>query len=339
MASILRQRLLRTGDLEFSATTASDVDQYLCVVDERISKTEMAELFVAVPGNPIPRQTLKPLGSGILICDKISCSQRPRQGYIWNVDVAWKELEDDNPNQQSRPTPNSDSVDPEDWAPTWQRRVVIVHEPAKKAFYIDGYSLTGPSSTFFTDSADPEGRCPIVNSALQPIVETPEHRRRIYIYTFRWLRAAVPPTLVDAEGRLNDRSFTVNLGGIDFEWRTRTALIDTVNLSKMKWGTTTLTEITVEVAHDPEGWEWKIPDKGTARRQAVGDPGVVGTLIDAGKPLQAAIKDANGKAIQDPVNLDGNGQPATSNLYVEGTWLDFQEEDFNNVGLLQDLSV
>lgn len=335
--AIVKQRLLRTGDIEFSATTASDVDQYLVVCDARHSKTEISELFILRLGNPVPRASLKPLGGGTLICDKISCSQQPNQGYIWRVDVFWKELEDDQPNQQSRPTPNSGSSDPEDWAPTWQRRVVIVHEPATRARYIDGYSLTGPSSTFMADTEDAEGRSPIVNSALQPIVETPEHRRRIYIYTFRWLRPLVPVTLVDNEGKLNDRSFTVTLGGVDFEWKIRTALLDSVNLSKMRWGNQTLVEITVEVAHDPEGWEWLIPDKGTARRQQVGDPGVVGTLLDAGTPIHAAIKDVNGKALQDPVNLDGNGQPAQGTVYAEGRWLDFEEIDFANVGLLSEL--
>lgn len=337
--AIIKQRLLRTGDIEFTATTASDVDQYLVVCDARHSKADLAELFVFRAGNPVPRASLKTLGGGVLICDKISCSQQANQGYIWRVDVHWKEMEDDAPNQQSRPTPNSASVNPEDWSPTWQRRVVIVHEQATRARYLGGYSLTGPSTTFFNDTQDAEGRSPIVNSALQPIVETPDHRRRLYIYTFRWLRAAIPVTLIDAEGKLNDRSFTVPLGGVDFQWKTRTALLDAINLSKMKWGVSQLVEITVEVAHDPTGWEWLIPDKGTARRQQVGDPGVVGTLLDAGTPIHAAIRDANGKAIQDPVNLNGNGQPSQSNTVIEGRWLDFEEVDFNNVGLVTDLGL
>jgi len=334
MATIIRQRRLRTGDLEFSATTASDVDQYLVRVSARIDKVEMAELWVS-SGNPIPKGTLKQLGSNYLICDRITCSSEANQGYLWTVNVHWKEMEEDEPDQQSTPTPNSGSIDPEDWSPTWQRRTVVVHEPAVKAKYVDGYSLTGASATYMVDNEDADGKSPLVNSALQPFVETPEHRRRMYIWTFRWLRATVPSNLVDAEGSLNQVAFTVLFGGKSFLWSARTALLDSVNLSKMRWGNVNLVEITVEVAHDPQGWEWLIQDKGTSRRAAPGDPGVIGTLLDAGKPMHAALKDLNGRSIQDPVYLNGDGQPAApSDPVVYGEWLDFEEIDFNTLTLL-----
>jgi hypothetical protein len=338
MAAIVRQRLLRTGDLQFSASTASDVDQWLVVVDDRIDKVGMAELWVSVGGNPVPKGTLKQLGSNYLICDHISCSSEANQGYIWKVNVHWKEIEEDQPDQQSAPTPNSGSLDPEDWSPTWQRRTVVIHEPAVKAKYLSGYSLSGGSSTWMADNEDAAGKSPLVNSALQPLVETPEHRRRMWIWTFKWLRATVPASLVNAEGKINDRDFTVNFGGRAFLWKTRTALLDSVNLSKMRWGNVNLVEITVEVAHDPEGWVWLLQDKGTARRAAPGDPGVIGTLLDAGKPMHAALKDVNGKAIQDPIFLNGDGQPAAPDTpVVYGEWLDFDELDFDGVGLLGEL--
>lgn len=336
MATIVKQRLLRTGQLEFTATTARSVDEYLVVVDERISKDDMAELWVATSGNPIPRGTIKQLGSNYLICDRLSLNSEANQGYIWHIDVHWKDLESDEPQQQSTPTPNSNSTDPDDWTPTWQRRTVIVFEPAIKAKYIDGYDTT--AETWLSASEDAEGRSPLVNSAIQPIVEVPEHRRRMYIWTFRWIRPTAPSSLLNAEGKINSAAWQLSIGGNTYTWQVGTALIDSVNLSKLRWGTTNLTEISVEVAHDPEGWHWELPDKGTARRATIGDPGVTGTLIDPEKPIHAALKDLNGKAIQDPVFLDGAGQPLKSAAaIVYGEWSDFDTVSFESVGLLADI--
>jgi hypothetical protein len=335
--SIVRQRLLRTGDLGFSATEANTTDQYMVVVDERISKEEMAELWVATSGNPIPRGTLKQLGSNYLICDRIRCNSAPNQGYIWKVFVDWKELEKDEPDQQSTPTPNNGSTDPEDWTPTWQRRTVVVFEPADRATYIDGYSITGAAAAFFPGATDADGKHAIRNSALQPFVEKQEHRRRMYIWTFRWLRASIPSNLVAAEGKINSASFTISIGGVSFAWAAKTALIDSVNVSKMRWGNTNLVEINVEIAHDPKGWLWNIRDVGTAARAYPGDPGVTGTLLDEGKPPFKAITDDKNKMIQDPVDLDGDGQPAQDGVVVFGRWSDYAEVAFDGLALIGDL--
>lgn len=332
MAAIVRQRLLRTGDLEFTATTASDVDQYLVVVDERISKVEMAELWVATPGNPIPRATLKQLGSNYMICDSISCNQREHQGYIWKVDVSWKELDDDQPEQQSTPTPNNGSTDPNDWTPTWQRRTVVIFEPAKRAEYLSGYSAT--TEGYIGNMVDADSKLPIINSAFQEVLEKPEKRRRMYVWTFRWLRPTAPSALIAAEGKKNSADFTISVGGSEFEWLEGTALIDSVNLSKMRWGNTNLVEITVEVLHDPIGWEWEILDQGTARRRQPT------TTVDlyVQKPIAETILDKHNRALQNPVPLDGNGQPLQEEEpFVYSRWNDIASTAFNAVPLLEDL--
>lgn len=340
---IVRQRPLRTGDLEFSATAASDVDQYLCVVDEHMSKSQFAELFIAYtpPGesaNPVPGATLKELGDGTLICDKITCNQQPRQSLLWYVAVYWKSL-DDTPQQLSFPTPNSGTLDPDGWLPSWSRRPVTVFEEMQKAFYKGGYS--GKAHAALTGG----GRKQVVSSALVPFERTPDHRRRYEVWNFKWLRTAVPSALVAAEGKINNDSFTFTLGGLEQTWEEKTALIDGVNLTPVKWGNTVLVEIACEVIHDIEGFEMKILDQGTMRRQMIGDYddlGVIITTVSPSSPLVKQITDKFGNAIQYPVKFNGNGQPLSDSQLAfgdtyYGTWSDFEEVAFSSVPLLNSL--
>jgi hypothetical protein len=346
--SIVRQRLLRTGDTEFSATTASDVDQYLVVVSERINKIEMAELWVQTAGNPIPKNSIKQYGDNFVLCDRIRCSAEANQSLLWRVYVYWKEFEDaDNqPLQNNSPSPFQGdgpvSVDPEDWAPSWQRRTIIVFEPAKEAYYRGGYRPS-VAALFGSDYqlAVPERKCPLVNSALQPFVDTPEHRRRFYVWTFKWLRLSVPEDLLAAEGKLNSEDWQLTRG-IEQLWPAETALIDSVNLNEVRHGTKKYAEITVEIIQDPAGMRWKLADRGTAARAFPGDDDENGNPISfppgSNKPQHRQLVDANGRAIQDPVFLDGNGQPLRDYediVYIE--FLDHEVVDFASVVLFDDL--
>jgi len=341
MPAIIKQRQLRSGDLEFSATTATDVDQYMVTCDERVSKVQMAELFVAKPGNPVPRGTIKQLGSGYLICDSIRCSQpSSNAGFIWLVHVRWKEIESDNPDSRDYPTPKGNSTDPADWSPSWTKRTQVVYEPARTAYYKGGY--TGDAHTKFS-GYDPD-KAPILNSANQEVARTPERRRLIEVWSFRWLRTLASNTLLNAENKLNDDDFTITLPGLNARtWAAETALIDTIDLSNRRWGAVDLVEINIEIIVDPNGWEWAIRDQGTAARAEPGDPdGNGGTLsfgdMTVGKPRVRQILDESDHPVQDSVLLDGDGQPLdTGDDPVYGQWLDLDVVAFDTLPYIEEL--
>ncbi len=109
----------------------------------------------------------------------------------------------------------------------------------------------------------------------------------------------------------------------------------------MRWGNVNLIEISVEIIVDPLGWAWKFVDQGTAARALVGDPDARGNTISLAqaknKPAARQLIDVSGRAIQDPVFLDGDGQPLIDKSQdpVVSEWLDFDEVDFDNVALLK----
>lgn len=351
MAEIVKQTLLRTGDVDFSATTATDVDQYLCVVDDRITKEEMAELFILRSGNPVPRGTLKQLGGGFLICDRVTVSSAGKNAsLIWRVDVHWKEIETDNPQSQDYPTPNNGSTDPEDWTPTWSSRTQVVFEPASDAYYLGGYTegefahfhLNSFNGDPDADPPTPRRRAPLVNSAIQPFARLPEHRRLIRIWTIRWLTLLPNNEVLLAENRVNRNRIRLVLDGFEMPvWEPGTALIDTVDLQRRRWGLLGLVEVTIQITVDPEGHTWSLLDQGTAARANVGDPDGDGGTVSGvlkGKANHRQLLDVNGTPIQDPVLLNGDGQPLDpGDDPVFGHWSDFDAVNFIDIPLLGQL--
>ncbi|HBE71242.1 MAG TPA: hypothetical protein DDW52_24105 [Planctomycetaceae bacterium] len=355
MPAIVKQTLLRTGDVDFTATSASVVDHWLVEVDERIAKSTVAELFVAVEDNPVPRATLQQLGSGLLICDRIRVESAGKNASkLWHVDVEWKELDQDRPESRDYPTPNNRTTNPEDWEPTWSSRTQVIFEPAEDAWYLDGYSGLAEQHLrkFDGDPGDPDAdppvpavpprRAPLVNSALQPFANKPEHRRLIRIWTIRWLRPLISPATIQAENKLNAKRWHLYLDGIEMTpWEPRTALIDSIDMQRMRWGYASLIELTMKIVVDPEGWDWLLLDQGTAARAMAGDVDGNGGFISPGdiQPGQIAhrqLVDAQGRGIQDPVMLDGDGQPLDPGEDpVYGRWSDFVEVDFKSVPLLR----
>jgi hypothetical protein len=94
-------------------------------------------------------------------------------------------------------------------------------------------------------------------------------------------------------------------------------------------------EITVEVQYNRDGWREKIVDRGMRRIAQAGDPdGRGGTisltdLID-GTPPNAAIVGVDGFPLNNPVLLDGAGNPkeATDRTPVIVTWQKYDEQSF-----------
>lgn len=351
-ATIEKQYRLRDNSGSFAATTGSNKDSYLVKFSEQVDQNTAYTLFIAASGNPIPRATLKQVGSDYLICESIDLApvrnSRGVDRYWWEIGVNWRELESDEPQQRSNPVPNSPSggtTDPADWKPTISRRSVVVWEPTDDAYYIAGYH--GDAHTYFNAYADQ--RAPFLNSALQPFPgRNRQSRRYISEWQIKWIRATVPQALVDAEGAVNDGDFQLSHRGYVKLWTDRTARIDSVNISEVRWGAQQLWQIDCTIIEDVEGWRIREIDMGTAARAWDGDPdgngGFLSQAVVLGRPALRQLVDAEGNPIQDPVCLDGDGQPCveTSQSTIDdepaiSVWEDFEHIDFDTLPLLTDL--
>lgn len=340
MASIVRLRKLRTGDAEFQGETVSDPDQFLMVVDERISKAEALELFLAT-GEAIPQLSTKLVGGVICICKGVTARVHERSAFHWLIRADYKEIENEEPEQNTGPQRNPGGG-AEDWSPGWSVRTQVIFEEAAKAYFMGGFPAGAAATRLEAEEAAGDMSV-IQNSAGQAVVDAPQRRRRIRIYSLRFIQSQVPVTLIEAEGKINSNTHSVSLG-YNHDWEPETALIDSVNFAPVRYQGQTLVQIEVEVIWDPDGWRWLILDEGTAARFDVGDPdGKGGTVsasdLKAAEPRLRALKDpSSGQPIADPVPLDGDGQPIEpGDDFVFGEWLGFETVDFETVALIEDL--
>jgi hypothetical protein len=339
-ATIVRQRKLRTGEVGFTASTADSTDEYVVVVSERCDKEKVAELFIAYtpPGgspNPIPKQSLKPLGGNYLICESISAGvYSSKTSLVFRVTVQWKEIDTSDPPQpNTSPMPSVDLTgsptvkDPDDWDHTWSRRghIVFVEKDQVKLFYKGGYN--GAIHTQL--SADPAQRKLFQASNGLPFKNPPPLRKLVYVWNFRWIKFSVPATLVAAEGKLNSEDFTIHKGGLDFVLPAHTALIDSVELSSYKWKSLDLVEISVDILHDSGGFYIEQLDQSIMAK----DDGIV-----SGRVPYTIIRGNDNKSVTIPQRLGGNGElPADPEDEIYSTWSDYEEVDFADVALIEDL--
>jgi hypothetical protein len=337
--AITKAYRLRTGNGGFDATSADSSDPYIVRVNDQVDHIRVMELFVALAGAPIPKQTLKAFGGSFVVCDRYTCRCVNKQRYLWELIVHWKELEDSQPQDQTSPFPNNNSIDPVDWIPTVTRRPVTVYEPAESMFYEGGYS--GMADTLYAADADadPPSRSPLTNSALTPFADNlPPHQRKQSLWTIRWLRPEVPPELIDKELMLNDADLTFSHGGYSEFWEAKTAKIESIQLSQTKWGTLRLWEIVMEILSDFDGHYVTTLDQGLTEAFQVGDP-----LPESGSPAateftRRVIRDGKGQPVSESVLLDGWGKKKGKDAAaVYGKWRDFELTAFGDVPLLGDL--
>lgn len=342
-ASITKQYQLRTGSGGFTATTANLTDVYLLEISEQTDQATVLELWVAGSGNAIPKTTLRQLGSNYVICDKVTASLHGTQRYWWDVQVTWKELDnqDSEPSQRTQPTPNNNSIDPFDWLPNVSRRNVQIFVDAKEAYYRGGY--VGSNDYFETFTLrDPMEKAPLLNSAIQGFDPEPQEKRFLSLWSFRWLRPTFDESLISFEGYCNELAFAWEHRGININWAAKTARIEAVELSEVRWGNQDLWQIAMDVLHDERTHTIRIRDEGTAARAWRYDPdGKGGTISDFpedGAPAYRQLLDDDGRMIQMPVLLDGSGQPLEQGEDpIFGEWDDFEVTPFGDLPLISEL--
>ncbi len=344
-ATIVRQRLLRTGSINATANTATDADEYLIVVSERCSKEKAWELFVAyTPSggspNPVPKVTLKQLSGGWLICDSIQAAvASEKTSKIFKVTVNWKEIETSEPPEPvNQPMPGVDLTgtpavqSPDNWEHTWSRRGHVVFEELDQAklFYKGGYS--GDIHT--TLSASPTVRKLFQASNGEAFRNPPPLRRTKYVWNFRWIRTTLPLTLKNAEGKLNSADFTIKKAGRDFLLKAHTALIDSVELSSTRWNGSNLVEISVEIVHDPNGFYIEQLDQGKYVNTSTS-----ANNVELAKVARKPIQDDTARVVYTPQRLAGDGDLAANvNDEIYSTWSDYEEVAFATVDLIKDLA-
>lgn len=341
-ATIVRQRFLRTGPVSATATTASAKDEYLIVVSERCTKEKAWELFTAyTPSggspNPVPKASVKQLSNGYLLCDSIDCEvASPKTPLIFRVTVNWKELElSEPPEPRTNPMPSVDTAgptptvkDPDDWDHTWSRRghIVFVEKDQISLFYKGGYN--GAVHTEL--SANPNQRKLFAASNGLPFKNPPPLRKLVYVWNFRWIKLNAPASLVAAEGKLNSTDFTIRKAGLNFVLPAHTALIDSVELSSYRYKNADFVEISVDILHDSGGFYIEQLDQSLMKKEGPTSSGRVPFSI---------IRDSENKPVVIAQKLGGNGDlPAVAGAEVYGIWSDYEEVNFANVPLIQDLA-
>lgn len=339
MAGITRLRKLRTGDAEFQGDTVSDPDQFLMVVDERISKAEALELFLAT-GEAIPQLSTKLIGGIACICKGVSARVHEKSAFHWLIRADFKEIDNEEPEQNTGPKRNPGGG-ADDWSPGWNVRTQVIFVEAGEAYYKGGFPA-GKAHTELSAEAGAGERSVIRNSAGVPVVDAPQRRKRIRIYTIQAILAAVPVTLVDAEGKVNSNTHSVSLG-YNHQWEPETALVESVSFSPVRYQGQEMVQVEVEIIWDPDGHAWRILDEGFEARHEVGDPDGKGGTVSAsdlvdGHPRFRRIPDKDGQpsAVMKP--LDGDGQPLKEGeQFVFGEWLEQDSVDFETVAVIEDL--
>ncbi len=331
MPSIVKKRKLRTGRGSMTGDKASIDDIYLVRMDSQIDKKTALELWAADGSLPQPQATFLTVAGRTTVCDTVDAEVANAQRYLWYFRVSWKDQTDSNPTPQTQPSPSGSDVLA--WAPVVTRRPVTVQLPAESLFYEGGYS-----SVIHTDySSNTSGgeRSPFTNSARCPFRDQlPPHQRKQSLWTIRWQRPTIPAGLLAAELKLNDAAVTFAHRGYAEDWDEKTAKIESVSVSETKWNNTQLWEIVVEILHDADGHTIKALDQGMMENYSPGEMlGGTSVLV----MTKQNIKDHEGKAVLEPVLLDGAGKKLTGSTEVYGEWRDFELTDFAGVPLLGDL--
>lgn len=340
-AAITKARRLRTGSLKAGYDTLDMDDPYILRVNEQVSKTQMIGLWLAyIPALPIPKETIVAVGGGYAVCDDVTFTPHGTQRYVWDAVVKWKNLEEDKPQQQTAPGPTGNSVDPDTWMPTITRRPVTIPEPMEEAYYEGGYSSYAHTILNTQATHDPPQKSIICNSAMTPYrANLPVRRRKQSLFSIRWVRppaGAFPANLLAFENKLNTADVTLGYRGFSYLMKAKTALIESIQLTPVKYGATWMWEINMELIHDEKGHLVSTLDKGMAEMYFPGEPLPV-TGGTAAEKTVYIMRDGNGRSTWEEKLLNGVGKIGSPESPVFAKWRDQELVAFASVPLLSDL--
>ena len=281
--------------------------------------------------------------------------RRERQNPLqWNVAVTFETSGEDEEKEDEEGKPTSD---PLEWAGEVDISPLFFTVPVYKAKYLGATKGDAPH-------VDPPGvvvgnfyppwnsNRQLYNPGLESTIAGRSFRVTETMETYPAIEAL---ELLDT---VNDRGFTLKIpGGLNheiitiFNMDTHTALIVDIGGSLNFRNGVFFWRNRLEIHWRPDKWVDEVPDRGTAMRIgagfAKGIPGTyppvnqeegywtqaeVAAIVRAGLPLVHEIVDAHGRAITEPVLLDGVGMPLPDGEEpVYHRWLKYKVDDLQKL--------
>ncbi len=261
-------------------------------------------------------------------CTRITPTRDAQVPTLWVVVAEYTPKKSPTGNAASQPTGDGEkSIDPLKWAPQCSARSTQVTTAVDKAKFLGG--MNGRSL-----AAWPKGKIgPVVNSALIPYNPPLETEREISIYTFTFSYAGYAADYWGGlRGALNSDAVTIDNQWLGFQanWKPYTAKIKNADGQFKYENGFKYWEISLEVHHDPEGWDRHILDAGTtlggvidpndaARTPSIGDLLAVPEVV-----LNRWVVGVDGHPIGENIPFDGNGFPLRNPTADNRVYLDYR---------------
>lgn len=258
-----------------------------------------------------------------------------KSAYVWQVTCHYKTLHDDDDKKQDE---NGDLTDD---PLKWRDEIDISHTalmvPVEKAVYLNGF-VGQAAQLRRVGSEGPE-----VNSAFVPF--DPPREKEIHIRVVRivkrkkhWDSGATDAWI----GRINERDYTLSKPKYNLRqevWSKHHAKLVNYGGSFQIENDVKHWRIEIEIHVNPLGWNPEILDRGVCARATFGDPDGRGDTISSGdlipgRPEVRRLVDADEVPIDEPVLLDGDGQPLELGkppVYL--TYRELEELDFAKLKL------
>lgn len=261
------------------------------------------------------------------ICTKITPTKDTVVPTLWIVVAEYTPKKSPNGQDVKQPNANGeDTTNPLEWAPQCTSRSMQVAVPVDKAKFLGG--MKGKSL-----AAWPVGKIgPVVNSALIPYNPPLETERDIGIYTFTFYLSGYNAKYWGGlRGAINSDTvaFTENWFQFVDSWEPYTAKIKNADGQFKFQNGYKYWEITLEIHHDPLGWDRHILDAGTTlggvidpdddRTPSIGDLLAVPEVV-----LNRWVVGVDGLPVGENIPFDGTGVPLRNPTADNRIYLDYR---------------
>ncbi len=348
------KKYLRPDEATITGEGAAGVDRWMVKADLGETRETVLAWFLAEDGAPVPGVSMAELNEEFVLCESVNVSMHPKSRRLWYVTANYVPFDVGSgglpggtgsagaPINVSTPspkgaTPTNDIVpeDPDTWDTVVMRRASRKYKPVQYAFYLGGYS--GYADTWCNSNSDIDTgkRCPIVNSAIVPLVGVPDVPAGGSVWIFRYLRKAIPDmeALGTFENNVPSEDITWMHKGLVIQFKKRGALCAAIELSETYVNKVHAWSIEIQIEQENQVMNFK--DKGyeARARAAVGD-----TLLKSGNAITNTksrvqkILDIGDLSLSDPSLLDGNGKPMDEDKPPKfSQWLYHKEKDWTDL--------
>lgn len=355
----MKLKLLRPNAFILGENGVSGSDRYLLNTLVPKNRHEVIAWLKAQATFPTPGVTMAEFDGRTLVCGPIRCEIHPKSRIHWNIVIDWLPFSvtteafagvssaggaRDITNPSPRGAEEGGTIQPDDpntWEPVVFKRTARRSVPDTRAYYEGGYS--GESHTFC--NTEPTKKRQVVTSALVPFANPPEFSRAMSYWSVRVTkRGPINIACLEVEDCINTSSVTLSHKGVEVVWAAKTALCESVELSQTLVKDEWAWNIEFQIIHNKGGWVNEIADRGFDARAWPGvdkrldskDSNV--TITDPDSWSQRIIDKVTGRAITQPVFLNGNGKPLKkTESIVYGKWRQHETKAFASVPYLNEV--